>query len=162
MDHPNVLCNHVTKEASFLVNAAPDVAFPLFTPIEEMKWADGWHPEILYSDEHQMHEGMVFRTPGHFLQEAHYHWIVSKYMPEKYQIEYTVSTANRYWVIKVRCEAADDHSTKATVRYTYTGFNELGNKLNEKAIHKMFEHNLNDWAEAINYYLITGKLLKNH
>jgi hypothetical protein len=43
--------------------------------------------------------------------------------------------------------------TRATVTYSYFGLNSKGNELNKSGLEKMFEHNLQDWADAINIYL---------
>lgn len=157
-----VQSKRISKEATFMVHASIDAAFPLFTPLGEKKWVPGWEPTFLYPENGAMEEGMVFRTAGHFVEEPDYHWIVARYLLEQYHVEYVVSTANRYWVITVQCENYDADITKTTVRYTYIGFNELGNELSEQASAKMFQNDLKDWEQAINHYLKTGTLLHNH
>jgi hypothetical protein len=151
----------LSRTATIILNGAVEKVFPLFGAIEEKKWADGWNPSVLYPKSEQIEEGMVFTTQGHGHGEDRFAWIVSRHQVEEHLIEYVVSTANRYWVIDIQCAAPSKDHTKATVRYTYTGLTVLGNEINSHAIKKMFERDLEDWAEAINHYLETGKVLKH-
>lgn len=150
----------VSRSATILLEGPIDTVFPLFGPVEESKWEDGWNPVILYPKSGELEEGMVFTSPARGYGEAQYAWIVSKYQAENHIIEYIVSTANRYWVIAVHCNDVSDEQTRATVRYTYTGLTSLGNDINRHAIEFMYRNNLKDWEEAINHYLRTGTTLK--
>lgn len=115
---------------------------------------------ILYPETGELEEGMVFNTHGHADEEPTYTWIVSKYDPVNHAIQYTVSTQNRCWTVAIQCETSANNETQAVVQYTYTGLTPLGNQLNETSMHKMYERELQDWAEAINHYLLTGKTLE--
>jgi hypothetical protein len=84
--------------------------------------------------------------------------VITQFDPDEYRIEYTVSTPNRVWFIRVQCEA-EKSKTNVSVTYTYTGLNEEGNHLNRIALEKMYADNLQDWRQAINYYLKHGKRL---
>lgn len=152
----------VSRTATIMLNGAIETVFPLFSAIEEKKWADGWNPIILYPTSEKLEAGMVFMTEGNNQTESEYAWIVSAYQPDNYLVEYTVSTANRIWVITIQCTALSAFGTKATVTYTFTGLNQLGNKFNRNHIERMFENNLADWEEAINYYLNIGDVFKGH
>ena len=152
----------VSKCASIELNAHVKKVFPLFGPILEKEWAEGWDPEIIYSETGIVEEHMIFRTKAHrHSSEDHYLWAITKYIPDQHQIEYTVSTPNRIWFINVQCKAAGD-KTIAEICYTYTGLNNEGNLLNREALNSMYAQNLADWAEAINYYLKTGELFSNN
>jgi hypothetical protein len=148
----------ISKRATILVNASVDVAFPLFGPIREKDWAGGWNPEILYSTTNNVEEHMMFRTPGRFEGENFYTWIITQYKPEDHLIEYTVSTENRIWFIRVQCKS-EGEKTSATISYTFTSLNEKGTHFNKVSLEKMYEKNLEDWQEEINYYLKTGTKL---
>lgn len=152
----------ISRTATITLQGPIATVFPLFGPIEEKKWEDGWDPLILYPETGELEEGMVFATRGHADEEPTYTWLVSKYDPANRAIQYTVSTQNRCWTISIHCRASSGTQTQATVRYTYTGLTPLGNDLNERAMEKMYEKDLKDWEEAINHYLQTGTLLKRH
>ena len=147
----------ISKTASFIVHASIDKVFPLFGPIREKEWAAGWEPEIVFSNSTEVEEHMIFKTSGKHHSEE-FLWTVTQFRPEDYLIEYTVSTSERIWFIRVHCQAKDKE-TLATVSYTYTGLNNPGNRKNREALNKMFAHNLTDWEEAINHYIQTGKQL---
>jgi hypothetical protein len=162
MGHHGFTAERVSKSATIRLEGPIEKVFPLFGPVEEMKWADGWNPVVLYPASGYVEEGMVFTTQGHGHGETVFAWIVSKYQAENHVIEYIVSTANRYWVITVRCFASSVEQTKATISYTYTGLTPLGNEINKQAIEKIYKQNLKDWEEAINHYLKTGEAIKHH
>jgi hypothetical protein len=149
----------VSRTASITLNAAIGTVFPLFGPIEEMKWARGWNPVVLYSTSGTVEEGMTFRTPGHEGGESEYFWLVSRYQPVQFLVKYLVFTANRYWTIRIQCHVVSENRSSASVTYTYTGLNDFGNRLNGDAIEAMFRDNLADWEEEINHYLKTGSKL---
>jgi hypothetical protein len=145
------------RSASILIEAPVDKAFPLFGPVREKEWATGWEPEIIFTNDAWVEEHMIFQTKGQETGEK-YIWAVTTYQPEKYLIEYTVLTNERIWFIRVACASQGD-KTSATISYTYTGLTDEGNRKNKLAIEKMFNNDLSDWEEAINYYLKTGQLL---
>lgn len=146
----------VQKSAMFTVNAPIEKSFPLFGPIREKEWAAGWEPQLIYSTNPEVEEHMIFKTSGKHHGENEYVWVVTQFKPKDFFVEYTVSTSNRIWFITVKCEAAGKN-TNVTVTYSYTGLNEQGNQLNKAALDRMYAHNLQDWEEAINYYLAKGK-----
>jgi hypothetical protein len=162
MEQNPFTAERVSKSATIMLEGHIERVFPLFGPVKERKWAGGWNPVMLYPASGEVEEGMVFTTQGHGHGETVFAWIVSKYQAENHLTEYIVSTANRYWVITIRCIASSVAQTKATVSYTYTGLTPLGNEINKDAIEKMYERNLRDWEEAINHYLKTGEALKHH
>ncbi len=149
----------IQRSASFIVNTNIEKAFPLFGPIREKDWCAGWEPTIIYSKHPEVEQHMIFKTPSSDPKEREYLWVVTQYDQKEYLIEYTVYTQLRIWFITVAC-ASQDNATLATVTYCYTGFTEESACGNEAALNKMFAHNLNDWAEAINFYLTTGKRLE--
>lgn len=151
----------ISRCAVITLNGPIEKVFPLFGPVMEKEWAEGWNPEIIYSSSGIVEEHMIFRTKAHHPSESYYTWVITQYDPDRYLIEYTVSTANRIWFIRVACKP-EASKTIAEVCYTYTGLNETGNELNTKALEKMYTHDLKDWETAINYYLQYGKQLTSH
>ncbi len=155
----------ISKTASFTVNETIDNVFPLYGAFEERKWAPGWEPVLIYPNKEVIEEGTAFKIEPHghgHGDEGDLLWVISKFEPENYLIQYLVSTENRFWTITVKNDAIEnDNKTKTTVTYTYTGLNKNGNQLNKKALEKMYESNLQDWADLINGYL-EGKTIKSH
>jgi hypothetical protein len=145
----------MSKSATIHLNGSIQEVFPLFGPVREMEWAEGWQPIILYSSS-DVEEHMVFSTPSRYDDEGHYLWTVSKYFPEQNLIEYTVSATDRIWFIRVEC-FSDRSATRATITYTYTGFTSMAAERNRESIDGMFSEDLKDWERAINHYLLTGE-----
>lgn len=144
----------VLRTASFTIEENIDILFPLFGAFEERKWEPHWNPTLIYPDEEIIEEGTTFKTETHGNpHEAEYFWVVSKYEPENYLIQYLVFTMNRHWTITVKCESIKESRTRTTVTYSYVGLNELGNELNAHVIEAMYKHNLQDWKDALNKYL---------
>jgi len=158
----NFKAEKVSRTATYNVNADIDTIFPLYGAFEERKWADGWAPRLIYPATETIEEGTTFKTDGHGHGEMEFLWRISKYDPQNYLIQYLVSTENRYWTITVKCKALSDTSTSTTVTYSYIGLNDLGNEINKHAIDKMYSKNLEDWKEAIDYFLKNGKVLKEN
>jgi hypothetical protein len=149
----------IAKSATIFLHGRISNIFPLFGPVREMDWADGWSPEIQYGNS-DAELRMVFRTKSAFSAEGFYQWIITRYDLENHEVEYTVSANDRIWFIEVECKSHDE-STLATISYTYIGLTESGHHRNLESLDRMFSENLSDWEEAINYYLRTGKKLKN-
>lgn len=152
----------VSRTATIELDAHISKVFPLFGAFEERKWADGWNPEIIYPSAEIIEEGTTFRTAGNEAEEKEFLWIVIKYEPKNYLIQYLVSTKNRFWTILIKCEQLTENLTTAIVTYTYTGLNRYGNDLNLRSLEKRYKENLTDWQQAINDYLREGKVAKNN
>jgi hypothetical protein len=151
----------ISRTATIQVNAQIEVVFPLFGPIKEKEWADGWDPEVIYSKTNLVEQHMMFRTKGRNPSEPFYAWTITTYNPDQHIIEYTVSTANRLWFITVVCLGRDTQ-TSATITYTFTNLTDEGRELNTTALNKMYAEDLKDWEHAINYFLKTGKVFIEH
>jgi len=149
----------VSRTASFVANSNIEQVFPLFGAFEERKWEPKWEPILVYPDEEIIEEGTTFKikTHGHgHVGEPEFLWIVTKFEPQSHIIQYLVTTSNRFWTITVACEPMDGASaTKTTVTYSFTGLNAKGNELNKQSLEQMYQHDLQDWADAINKYLQT-------
>ena len=153
----------LSKTATITLNGPFEQVFPLFGPVRERDWAEGWEPQILLSDAGNIEEHMVFQTQPHFEEETRpYTWTVSKFEPAAGFIEYTTFAEDRLWWITIQCEELPSgEQCRAAIRYTYVGFNQNGNHRNQLALAAMYEHGLKDWEYAINYYLDTGQRLTN-
>jgi len=150
----------VSRTATIITKGNIQKVFQLFGAFEERKWSEGWNPKLIYPLKEIIEEGTTFRTEGHGKEEKEYLWIVSKFEPEKYLIQYLVSTENRYWTITIKCNSVSAIQTEAIITYTFIGLNKLGNNINSQSLQKMYANNLIDWQEAINYYLDNGQILK--
>jgi hypothetical protein len=133
--------------------------FPLFTPIEEKKWAAGWDPKPVWPESGEVVEGMVFtvdEAPGRVF------WVVTHYDAQRHEIAYANvlpgQTLNR---IEIGCKAAGAQ-TECTVRYAFVGLSDEGNKFVDFHSEEAYAAKMRHWEEAINYRLKTGKTMEHH
>lgn len=153
MNNSKFKSEKILQTAEITLNGKIEFVFPLFGAFEERKWANGWDPVLIYPSAEIIEEGTTFKTQAHDHGEAEYIWRVTKYEPEKYLIQYLVSTENRYWTITIKCKPTGSNKTSAEISYSYISLNELGNKINEHSLQRMYQYNLKDWADEINSYL---------
>lgn len=153
----------ISKASSIELEGGLEQVFPLFGPVREKEWAEGWNPRMVLPYPDLVEEHMVFQTEsGHPEDPSPATWIVSKYDPDHWFIEYTVFTQARIWWISVECREEERAArTSATIKYTYLGLDEEANRLNQTALERMFRQDLKDWEHAINHYLKTGTLLSH-
>lgn len=152
----NYHSKQITRSAEIKLNADIDEVFPLFSPKGEMLWVTGWEPTFLFPQEGEPWDMLVFKTKASNLHENEFLWTTSHLDFENKLVVYTVFTDNRVWTIKVRCKCLIDNRTSTEISYTFTSLNSLGEEVNKAALDKMYQHNLKDWEEAINHYLING------
>jgi hypothetical protein len=142
----------ISRESTIHLDAPVDVVFPLFDAHNEGLWVEGWNPAVIYPGNGPCREHMVFRTEQKFPGEGECTWVKSYVNKERGEVSYTVYTGERLWIIDVRCRE-DNGRTNASVRYTYIGLCDQGNRRNTQALDIMYRQNLNDWEQAINDYL---------
>jgi hypothetical protein len=154
----------ISQTATIRLKGRFDQIFPLFGPVREKDWAEGWDPHILFSNSDNIEEHMVFQTHSHLDDEKGvYTWTVSTFVPEEGKIEYTIFAETRLWWIMILCEEeSEGEHCKATITYTFVGLTKLGNDRNAMALTTMYKHDLKDWELAINHYLETGSKLRHH
>ena len=148
----------VARSHSFVVNLPVEKAFPLFEPLGEKNWAEGWHPVFPAADDLPLHDGSVFTV-----EAPHPHgqgimksvWTVTAHQPP-HAIEYrNVIVGLRATRIEVRCAAAPG-GTRVTVSYTYTGLSDEGDKLIREITPERYVTMIDGWGTAIATYLKRG------
>lgn len=157
MNNTNFTAQKLMRSATITLPGKIENVFPLFGTFEERKWAHGWNPVLVYPQTEIIEEGTTFKTISHDPDEQEYIWRISKYQPDQHLIQYLVTTPNRWWTITIQCHVISAAETKAVITYSYIGLNATGNQLNAHAIESMYQYNLKDWEEAINYYLEYGE-----
>lgn len=157
---PDFKAARISKTSTIRLKGNVEKIFPLFGAFEERKWADKWNPTLIYPAVERIEEGTTFKTPGHGHAEKRFLWIVSKYDLQAHLIQYLVSSENRYWTITIKCMPLTDSTTSAKITYAFTSLNNPGNEINDHFLKTIYHDDLEDWQQAINYYLETGKTLR--
>jgi hypothetical protein len=137
-------------------NAPVDLIFPLFTPVKEKLWAEGWDPKIMYSGTATAEEkGAVFLIQ-HGGDPAQI-WVVSHYDPNKYEIEYTQFNPNSHvTLITIRCIGTVQ--TDVHVSYTVITVSRAGEEYVQAFTEAHFKLNrMAWWQDAIERYLKRGQ-----
>ncbi|MBV9281050.1 MAG: SRPBCC family protein, partial [Chloroflexi bacterium] len=116
-----------TRTASIRLNGSPDRVFPLFTPLGERQWAEGWEPIPIYPASGEAEPGAVFSTRHGDGPPTI--WTVTVFDPHARRISYVrVAPGSLHVAVDVRCVADGPNGTHATVTYTYTGLSDRGNE----------------------------------
>jgi hypothetical protein len=164
MEHPQTDAGFHAKQAlrtgTIRLDGSIEKVFPLFTPIEEKKWAPGWDPKPVWPANGEVVEGMVFtvdETPGRA------YWVVTHYDPRRHEVSYANvlpgQTLNR---IEITCQSAGVNQTDCTVRYAFVGLSDEGNKFVEMHTEEAYAEKMEHWVKAIHHALKTGKPLESY
>ncbi|HEY7349859.1 MAG TPA: SRPBCC family protein [Ktedonobacterales bacterium] len=150
----------VTRTRVIHLSAAPRQVFPLFEPVGEKAWAEGWEPTMLFPADGTAEPGAVF-TARH--PEGESIWIMPLYDPASFHLAYfNVAHGSRVGNIEIQCREAPGGTTDASVSYTFTALNEPGNEFIANFTETHYEEMMAAWERAINYYLAHGRALRHH
>jgi hypothetical protein len=152
---------HLTRTQNIHLSASPDRVFPLFDPIGEKQWADGWEPEIMYPLSGEVEEGMVFTIGSH--DEVQVIWTILAFDAAKWEISYLrVTPGSHVAIIDIRCEDNLNETTRASISYTFTALTEQGNDYVTRFTGPHYQEWMSMWEKAINYSLQHGHPLQHH
>ncbi|GAB4579404.1 MAG: hypothetical protein Fur0022_21420 [Anaerolineales bacterium] len=156
------LAQRVGHTHTIYLPGTPDELFPLFTPEGEKRWADGWDFIPVFPGQ-EIEENMIFTTAAHDHGQMDAIWIVSRYEPANYFVEYQrVEPGVKVGRIRVQCLAAEGEGngqTRITIEYVYTALSEAGNAFLEGFKASFYAHFIQSWQTAILHYLQTGHIL---
>src|SRR5436190_23069018 len=76
--------NRATHTHRLPLRASPEKVFPLFCPVRETEWADGWLPDLVVSSSGVAERDCVFTTSD---KRGPVIWYITCYEPEKFQVE---------------------------------------------------------------------------
>ena len=151
----------VTRTHTIELAAPAQRVFPLFEPIGEKLWAEGWDPHMLYPASGATQEGSVFTTQGH--DSSTTIWTVIHFDPEKFQITYLRVTPDSNVVkVEIHCVGSQAETAQARITYTFTALTEKGNQYVDQFTEAHYSHWIEFWGMAINHFLKHGTSLKHH
>jgi len=143
---------HVMRSHTIEIQARPETVFPLFTPLGEKKWVDGWDPILHYPRSGEAMKGAVFSTCSE--GEAETVWAIVEYDPPKRCAKYLrVTPGSRVAVVEVQCSEAAGGATRARVTYTFTALSEEGNRYVSDFTEDRYREYIDSWKEAIHRFL---------
>lgn len=152
---------HATAQRTHQFTIALPVAdaFPLFEPIGEKNWAEGWQPEFASAEGATLSDGTVFtvQRPGEHGAPIQTVWLITRYNRANHVIEYRmVAPGERVSRITVQCQPTSAKDTAVTVTYHYTGLSENGDRYIAQMTDDAFRAMIGEWDTAIRAYLQRG------
>jgi len=142
----------VRHTANFRIDQPIEILFPLFSAEGEKLWVPGWDYEnIMGSDE--LHEDYVFLTKHHDHASTDAVWLVKRYEPESYLVQfYKVEPEDKVGIITVRCIKINKCLTQVEVSYEYIGLSEKGDTFIEGFTSAEYEEFIAEWNRLLVTY----------
>ncbi len=148
----------VTRTRTIRIHARPEQVFPMLCPVREVEWAEGWDPEVVYSDSGLVEADCVFVTREGGERPI---WAVTRYDPERFALDLLKVTPEvAVTKIEIRLEAAGERATDARISYGHTALGPRGRALVEGFTDERYEEFIETWRREQNHYLQTGEQLK--
>jgi len=114
---------------------------------------------VIYSQSGVAESGCVFAIPNEDGSETI--WLITEYNAADFHIAFAwVNPGMAAAQIAISLTAGARNTTRAGIRYVYTGLTPEGNKEIARYDQKWFQHKMQSWEAAINHYLRTGKLIE--
>jgi hypothetical protein len=144
--------NNVKHSAEFQVNQPADIIFPLFSAEGEKLWVPGWDYENIMGTI-ELQEDYIFLTETHDHAATKAIWLVKRYQPDKYLIEfYKVEPAEKVGVIKVECSPLTEITTSVSVTYEYIALSEKGNAFIQHFSSQVYSDFITEWQRLLEAY----------
>jgi hypothetical protein len=146
--------DHIERRHSIALAGPLDLVFPLFTPIGETLWVEGWTPEFLHPKSGETSEGMIFRTGD---GEDETLWACIEWKPSDHRVRYArVTPSSRFGFVEVTCREGSAGHTEASVSYTFTALTEQGRTHLADLTEETFIRMIESWRVQINRWLLRG------
>ncbi len=145
----------ITRSHTIHLPATPHEVFPLFSPLGEKHWAQGWEPEMLFPSSGVAQAGTVFTT--RHVNISTQVWVIIAYVREQAQVSYlNILPDSHVSRIEVSCEAEGMLATSAHITYTLTALTPQGNTYLDGFTQEYYHAYISSWETAITYYLLQG------
>ncbi|MGE5839729.1 MAG: hypothetical protein ACM34H_07320 [Deltaproteobacteria bacterium] len=147
-----MIAKTISYTGEFEISQPAPLVFPLFTPEGERLWAPGWVYENLMGT-NTLCEDYLFLTRSHDHAAKEAIWIVKKYEPEVYRVQYyKIEPGEKVGIIEVGCHPSAHASTKVRVSYRYIGLSENGNRFVEGFTREDWAAFIGEWKSLIDSY----------
>lgn len=145
----------VTRTYTQQLTAAPARVFPLFCPVREADWIEGWDPISVWSESGVAEPDCVFTTPS---DDGEAVWYITRHAPEVGEVEMlkiTPGVTACKLVIKLSPSAT---GTDAQVTYSHTSLGPAGDAFIDAFTSEYYCRLMQDWESRLNHYLTTGNM----
>jgi hypothetical protein len=150
--------NRVTHTYTQRLVAPPAGVFPLFCPVREADWIDGWNPPLVLSVSGLAEPDCVFVTDARPYDAI---WYVTRHEPGRgfvEMIKVTPEVTACKLTIQVRAAAG---GSEADVTYSHTSLGPQGDVFLATFTAEYYVQFMREWEERMNYYLKHGKALRS-
>jgi len=127
--------------------------FPLFSPEGEKKWVPDWAYENVMGTV-ELSEDYVFLTKTHDHRTTDAIWIVKKYDPRLYFVQfYKIEPEDKIGLVTVKCTELEAKKTKIQVTYKYIALSPTGERFVSQFSKSVYDKFIDDWQALILNYL---------
>ena len=143
----------VKHTLDFKINQPIDILFPLFSAEGEKLWVPGWDYENIMGTS-DLHEDYIFLTKNHDHASTDAIWLVKKYKPESYFVQfYKVEPEDKVGIISVQCTKMDESLTQVEVSYEYIGLSKNGDEFIASFSSTKYKEFIAEWNSLlVNYF----------
>ena len=145
--------NTIKHTAGFEISQPADKLFPLFSPEGEKLWVPGWdYDNITGSTE--LCEDYVFLTKNHDHASTDAIWLVKRYDPESYLVQfYKVEPEDKIGIVTIQCSKKAEGLTHVQISYEYVGLTEKGRNFVDAFTHDEYKKFIAEWEDLlVKYY----------
>jgi hypothetical protein len=136
--------------------APPASVFPLLCPVREADWTPGWDVQVVLSESGLAEPDCVFITPGTPEPAV---WIVTRFEADAGRLEFIkVTPKHSVCRIEIALAGMEGGRTAAEIAYTYTSLGPAGDRFLEEFTEEWYRGFMEEWEDALNYYLTTGRM----
>ena len=143
----------ISHTKDFAIGIPVSELFPLFSPEGEKLWTPDWDYENVMGST-ELSEDYVFLTKTHDHRVKDAIWIVKKYDPAKYFVQfYKIEPEEKIGVVTVECRELGSERANVKVTYKYTALSARGENFISEFDDNMYDALINEWQTLLlNYW----------
>jgi hypothetical protein len=131
--------------------------FPLFCPVREADWIDGWDPVAVFTYSGVAEQDCVFVTAR---QPNNAVWFITRHEPENGFVEMLKFTPEETTSkLTIRLRAVQDGS-EAEITYSHTSLGPKGDTVVKSFTEEFYKQFMRTWEDRLNHYLQHGSMLR--
>lgn len=149
--------NRVAHTYVQTIKGRPEQIFPLYCPVQETLWCEGWDPVAVYSDSGVNEPDCVFVTEDDGVASVWYVTVLDRDKGLVEMIKHTPGKTISKLNISIRPITAE--TTRAEITYGFTSLGTAGDLFLKGFTQETFETAMDAWEQAMNHYLAKGEML---
>ncbi len=149
--------DRVTHSYVQTIEGTPEVIFPLYCPVKEAEWCEGWDPVAVYTTSGVVEPECVFTTEDNGIESA---WFVTVYDNKQGLVEMIKHTPGvTISKLTISIEPICQQTTRAIISYGFTSLSKAGDEVLKEFTKENYNTSMAAWEKAMNHYLKTGEIL---